>query len=439
MTTTDVSATGSEAPVIPAVAAAEGSVTETAAQRRERAMALAATMEVPGAPGVDTLSDDEAAKALEAAKAAAADPMGAAAAAAATEETAEQREARLGALSADDRAAEEQKEADAAALAAGGGEAAATGEEAPAFTVEIPVAGSEAPFVLDVSDEETATHINDLIKRAVRGDQSRAIREQAQRMLDEADEFHYVVELDPAGVVTETIKKPEDVEHLFRYLATRPGVLEKNADWIGKLMDGTESVATQGDLAELERMRRKDAVAAEVNAQRESRQYDRALASAIFKSIESLAPDAFSEKGRDLLYDDVMKDARRFQKEHDLRTMDLRRVPGFIQSRFASMGIQPKGANQGSDTPKTPARPAAPAAVVPAKTGVAPSPKTAADLKAASATRQAAASAPAGPGGVAQTLPTPPAFDPKVPGNPIQQRVAWAKKFLLPSLAKKPQ
>lgn len=444
MATTVRPVTGGEAPVIPAAAAPEGSsASETVEQRRERAMALAATMGVPGAPGVATLDPAAADAAVAALNAAHEDPMGAAAAASAAAgelagdqpaETDEEREVRRAALTEEQRAAED-------ALAAGGGAegAVAVVADAPGIAVEIPVQGSETPFTLEVGDQETADLITSLVQRATRGDQSRAIREQAQQMRDEAEEFQLVVELDPAGVVQEAITDPKDIQHLFRYLATRPGVLQQNLEWVQKLLDDPDSLATNADLMELERMRRKESVQGDVTAKREDRQYNRALAGTIHKSMESLVPESLTTEARDQLYSDVMDDVRKFKDEHNLRTMDLRRVPGFIQRRLALWGHKPREAGQGSERTAPSGAAIVPTVpVVPAKPVVAPPARTVADLKAASANRQAAASAPAGPGGVANALPVRPAFDPKQPGTALQQSIAWARKTLLPSLTKKP-
>lgn len=459
MATTVVPTAVSEAPAGAAPAAPEGgTATETAQDRRERALALAAERNIPGAPGVDPLPQNAVDAALEARNRAAQNPnplAGTAEAGTEGEEVAE------GDPVTGDVPAEGEVAADPSAEVA---------EEIPAeeaISIAIPVQGSEDPFVLEVSDPETAEHINGLIRRAERGERAQAIRQEAQQMREEVEEFHYAVEMDPTGVLDRILLDPptdrqethqerqsreHDTDHLFLKLLTKPGVLERHLEVVGKMMDNPETIDAYAEKVELERLRRQKVVEERVNERRVLNQRARQLETTIHKTIASLAPDTFTDEGRIALFRDIMRDAKDYERANNLAAIGLHRIPGLIQQRFKYLGIAPKSENQNGNTNTAPRNtpgsnvtgvrkpPVPKPADAPRPTeGVAPSPKTAAELKAAAERRQGAASAAPGAGAAANAMPARPAYDPSQPGTAVQQSTAWARKNLLPWLKARPQ
>lgn len=420
-------------------------------ERRDAALALAAKNAIPGSETAPVLTQAETDAALALAKLKAQDPMAAAAAeAAAATETVEA--TTTDAETADDGQPDKNASNDSAGTLS---------TEAEGIVVELPAikGKSDVPISLTVGDQETADYITAITQQAARVDRAEAIREEAQTLRQETEDFNYVVEMDPAGVIIQTLLeappgraetpaeqqlRAQDAEHLFRYLATQPGVLDRNADWVKDLLDGKKNVADEGKFAELERKNRKDAVSKEVANRRAYQDYKREVSRTVLKSIDSLVPETMKDEGRRFLYDQTLDQAIQYHRANKISTTDLlRQIPGMIQKRFADLGVPLKAGNQtGSEGPAAPAKRTASKVGAPvaaaASTETKVTPKTAAELKAASVNRQAAASAPAGPGGVATALPQRPAYDPAKPGNAIQQSVKWAKEHLLPSLGKKP-
>lgn len=318
-----------------------------------------------------------------------------------------------------------------------------TGDESVGIPVEIAVAGRDDPFVMEVSDQDTADIITDLQRRATRGDQARAIRDEASRMRDETEDFRFVVELDPAGVLQESVTDPRDQAHLAKFLISRPGILSNPEvrEFIEQALEDTpERAKERGELMELERLKRRDTIRDHVERRQGQRQEIREIAGTIHKSIESLAPDGMSHEARELLYEDVTADVDAVRRTSRGK-FDSRTVPGIIQRRFKLLGIASRGtAPVAPKEPAAPAaRPSAPAAAAPkAAVPTAIQAKTAAELRAAALARQDAATATPGRGSEVSRIPTPPAYDPAQPGDAISQRVAWARKIVIPALSKRP-
>lgn len=318
---------------------------------------------------------------------------------------------------------------------------AQTGEHVPAggeggetppnpLLVVIDGAREGETFPIEVSDVETADRLRQLQRAALRGDQARALREEAAAMREEAEEFSYVVEMDPAGVITEAITKPEDQLHLAKYLLTRPGVLEQAEAWLVELLNDPEKVLpTQRRLVEADRIERREAVKGVVETKRALDKNARQLVQAAQRSIDSLVPEAWSVDARRQLYKDVLADLRETNRyeaaeaerrgvQHDGR-MDPRRVAGMVQRRLALLGVAPRAAKPVSGTPA--AAGTTPAAIPGA---------TAETLKAARAAKAAAASAPPGAGSPSATIPPAPPYDPKQKGTPIQQAADHVRRFV---------
>jgi hypothetical protein len=441
------------APAAPAPARNEGESGEQYKARvnalaRDKAMALARDRALPGvaAPPLDPKTVDEKladihdpVKALEKdAAAKAADPAATPA-------------------EGDEPAATETAGAEAAP--AEGETALADGEQKPetdagpaGITVELAVPGQEAPFLMEVGDQESADILTDLNKRAARGDQARAIREQATLIRDDAederDRFKMVVDLDPAGVLQESVTDPRDQVHLAKFLLTQPGVLENVKDWIAAaLEDSPEDAAKRAELLELERYKRRDAVkdAVEKNmkSRRDFRHEKRSVALGIHQAIESLAPEVFTKDSLDALYEDVAADVEAVRQNSPSKRIDGRNIPAIVTRRLKLYGHAPRGEKPVVKTGET-TRPSAPAAVkttgVPAKpaadTKVAP--KTAQALRTAARQRQDATTASPGAGAQVSRTPAPPPYDPAQKGNALEQRFAWARKTLIPSNQRRP-
>jgi hypothetical protein len=311
-----------------------------------------------------------------------------------------------------------------------GGEGEGTGEADPALVVELPGARPEEdPVSIEVSDPVVAERMRQLVKGYARREQAERIREQALQLREEAEQLNYAVQLDPAGVVSETLQSAADQAHLARFLLTRPGVLEKVQDFVAQLMDNPDAAPQLAALAEAERIRRKEHVSGEVRARQEVDRNARTLVRTIERSIESLSPDSLSEEAQQTLYNDVLGDLQRYAREHNLRLVDPRLVPGMVQRRFAVYGVAPKTKNA-PGTPNAPAAPAPTAATAPSPTPGKPQ-KTGAQFTAARAARRAAAAAPPGVGAPVTTgVQKPPSYDPSQPGTPIQQAAAWARRNL---------
>lgn len=315
-------------------------------------------------------------------------------------------------------------------------------EPAPAgIPVELSIPGQADPFVLEVGDQDTADIITDLQRRAAKGDRADVIRQDATRLRDESDDFRFVVDLDPAGVMQESVTHPADQLHLAKYLLSRPGILTAELrEWIAEAVEDTpERAKERGELMELERLKRRDAVKDQVAARREGRQHTREIAGTIHQSIESIVPETFSNEGRELLYNIVIDAVDGARRRSPGGRFDSRTIPGMVQHHLKTLGIAPRGTAPARE-PAPAARPSAP--VVPPKPVAAPaiavSAKTAADLRAASVARQDAATASPGRGSEVSRIPVAPAYDPAQPGDALSQKIAWARKVLVPAMSKRP-
>lgn len=305
------------------------------------------------------------------------------------------------------------------------------GGAASELVVELPSARPEEdPFAIEVSDPVAAERLRQLVKGYARRQDAERIREEAAQLREEAEAINYAVELDPAGVVTETLQSPADQAHLARFLLTRPGVLERVQDFVAQLLEQPDSANQLAALAEAERIRRKEHVGQEVRMKQELDRNARQLVKTLDRSLESLIPDSHSDEARMQLREDVLGDLQRYARANNLRLVDPRVVPGMVQRRLAVYGVAPKTKGQ------PPAKEAAPGVTAPAASASAPPAaakpqKTGAQFTAARAARRAAASAPPGVGAPVSTGPQkPPPYDPSQPGTPVQQAANWAKRNL---------
>ncbi len=328
-------------------------------------------------------------------------------------------------------------------------EAAASG--AP-LVVKLPGQRDGEEIDIEVGDQETFDALNRLNKGYARREAAEAIRDQAYKIREESDNIRYAAELDPAEIVLTAMQNTADVDHLARYLLTRDGALERLGDWIRPLLENPESIGNVVAQVELERRERRDAVKGEIAEKMTFDDNARKILGTMRKSIESLAPDSIDEDGRSLLERDIRSDminrvnaqVNKYIRDNNIpldrngrptkrlpievRTLDPREVPGLIQRRFKLMGVAPKSAT--APVAKAPPAPATPAVVK--------APLTADALKAARVARRAAGSAPVGAGSLVATLEKPPAYDPKQPGNAIQQAGRWGRERLK-ALTSKPQ
>lgn len=317
-------------------------------------------------------------------------------------------------------------------------EAAAAGNEEPdeALTVVLDGArdGEEVSIVVD--SPETAERLRQLKRAALRGNQARAIREEAQQDREQAEEMRYTVEMDPAGFIAEHITNPADNVHLAQYLLTRPGVLDQLRPWLEDLTEDPVKLEEQALLVDAVRIRRKDAVSAQVNHRRALGQNSRAIVQAAERSIDSLVPEAWPDEAKAQMRKDVIGDVRAIVRqmaaEAEARgeAFDGRfnpsQVPGLVQRRLKQYGVAPRTA--------TPVGGGKPAAGTPPAARAKPTAETFTKGRTA---RIAAASAPPGAGSPAPVIPKPPAYDASKPGTPIQQAAAFAKSVM--STLRKPR
>lgn len=418
-------------------------------EARARAMALAGDKGMPGSETAPPLGEAEKDAALADLARRAADPAAAlladAAAKSAADRAAEAAAAPAAEPAVEPAAAEPAAEPAAAPAAEPAAPAAEPAAEpvAVGIPVEIAIPGKDEPFVLEVGDQDTADIITDLQRRAARGEQAREIRAEAARLRDETEDFRFVVDLDPAGVLQESVTDPRDQAHLAKFLITRPGILTNPEirEFIEAALEDTpERAKERGELMELERLKRRDTVNDHVKGRAAERQETRDIAGTIHESIESIVPDNFSHEGRRLLYNIITDDVAYARKRSPGKQFDRRTVPGMIQHHLKTLGIAPRGTAPAAPAAPPVARPSAP--VVPPKAAAPPAvavpAKTAEQLRAAARARQDAATATPGRGSEVSRVPAPPPYDPSQPGDAIAQRVAWARKTLVPSMSKRP-
>lgn len=332
--------------------------------------------------------------------------------------------------------------------------AAAAVSTAEPMVVKLPGVNPGEEFDLEVDDPETLAAINRLKKGYARREQAEAIRDEAQRIREETEDIRYAAELDPANIVLSAMHSEEDVDHLFRFLSTRAGVMERNREWAAGLLESPESIALQARMLDADRVTRREQVKGEIQEKMAFDTNARQLLGTLRQSVGSLAPDSMDDDGRALLERDVRQDivarvnaqVTQYVRENNIpldadgrprerlprevRMLDPRIVPGLIQRRFKLMGVAPKSASvtAAKGTP----------APAPKGPGTGKAPLTAEALQAARTARRAGASAPPGAGSLVATLEKAPAYNPKVKGSAIQQTVDWWRARQL-ALSKRPQ
>ena len=292
--------------------------------------------------------------------------------------------------------------------------------------------GVDQELEIEVSDEATANSLRTLVKGYTRGEQARALRQQAQQIRDTADEIELGVQLDPVGFVKNVIKTPADVDHLFRSLAVLPGVLERNSQWVGGLLDAPEALTSERTVIEADDIKRRDAVSAQVTQTREIRKNAQQLVDTTYRAIETMAPADWTDDTKGMLYNDIMNDLQVYARKNKLVTIDPRVLSGpkgLVGRRLSLLGV----AVRAEAAPSTPGKPAAPGT----KPG-APKGPTGEELVRNRTAKRAAASASPGAGSPVAQIPKPPPYDPKLPGTPIEQAVAHAKAGLK-ALTRRPQ
>lgn len=292
--------------------------------------------------------------------------------------------------------------------------------------------GNDAEFEIEASDEESANVLRTWVKGYVRGEQAKAIRQQAQQIREQADEIELGVQLDPLGFITNVIKQPADLDHLFRSLATQKGVLERNAQWIGGLLDAPEAIDAERTVIEADDIKRRDTVGKQIQTTREIRKNAQALVDTTYRAIEQYAPGTWDDDAKGQLYKDIMSDLQEYARANKLVTIDPRVISGpkgLVGKRLARFGV----AVTSEAAPSTPGKPAA---AVPK--AAAPKVLTAEDLIKNRTARRAAGSVAPGAGSPVATVPKPPAYDPKDKRSAIQQAADFAKGALK-ALNKRPQ
>ena len=297
----------------------------------------------------------------------------------------------------------------------------------PDLTVTIDGAREGESVQIQVDSVETADRLRQLQRAAMRGNQARAMREQAEQMRNEGEEFRFMVEADPAGVVNEIITQPADQAHLAQFLLTRPGVLEQVRSWVEALISADDvTIGREGKLIEADRLTRRDAVQMQIQEKRELNRNASQLVARAERAIEAFVPEGWTEEQKGLLYTDILGDIRATARAENVRVLDPRRVDGMVQRRLTLLGLAPRVAAPVSD--------GTPPAGKPPAVQKRPTPET---FKAARGARASAASAPPGVGSPAAQIPKPPAYDPTKRGTPIQQAAAFARSIV--SAVRKPQ
>lgn len=285
------------------------------------------------------------------------------------------------------------------------------------LTVQVPGREEGETIPIVVSDRDTAERLNQLVRGFARGEQARAIREDAQRDREEAEEFRYLIQADPIGVVTDTVRSPVAMEHMAKYLLTRPGMRDKMESFLLKILDDPSTVETEARLVEADRITYRDQVQGQVNHERAVNKNARQVMQRIYHEVERVAPSAWSDESQRQFVEDVTEDVKKYARARNAEQVDPRQVPALVQRRLQLIGVAPR-------------------AVAPASTGqgptgtkgpVVPAGKTAEQLQADRQARRASASAPTGAGSPTPSPLKVPAYDPKAKGSPIAQAAAAAR------------
>lgn len=370
---------------------------------------------------------------------------------------AEAEEARLAATETAEQTAARHAAESAATAAA----LAAAGTAFQPVAIELPGSHEGEVIAIEFGDQESVDAINRLKRGYARREEAEAIRDAGQKLRDDAEDIHYAAELDPANILVSAIKTTGDVDHLFRFLATRAGVLERNREWATTLLDQPEAIAGEASKADAERITRREAVKPLVAEKMAFDENARSVLKAMNKSLTAMVPESFTEESLALLDRDIRQDmfavvrrqVEQYMREQGItrdargrptqpipvavRMFDPRQMPKLIERRFQLLGVTPRKPGAAAPQVKAGASETLPSGE-PKTRPAGKTPLTPEALKAARAARAAAASAPPGAGSPVVTMPKAPPFDPKGKGSPIQQAAAHARAFIA-RVSKRPQ
>ena len=312
----------------------------------------------------------------------------------------------------------------------------------PLLRVGLPPRREGEPEVeIIASDPDTAEALRRLKNGYTRGEDARALTEQAHQQMAQVEEFGMMLDIDPIGVITERQYSPEMRANMALALITQPDVLDAIRPILGMLSDEQQLRLVRAEV-NTDRLTLKEQATQRVQAQRTVQQNVRQITSA----LEKLVPDGLNDIQRQIFLNDARNDVSSFANARGLMTLDPMHLPQVLAARLGAYGMDPNAAyarlvqsggssttSPNTGTPRvTPALTGRPSPAAPAGAGSTPAPatgRTAEQIRQASDRRRSVA-AVGGPGAGAPAL--------SMPKPPHGSTIKDASRFARERMAGRP-
>lgn len=313
-------------------------------------------------------------------------------------------------------------------------EGAGEEEVDPDLLVEIPGRNPGESLEIAVDDPETADRLRQLANSAMRGEEARAVLQDAQQRVQQVEEFEDMIQADPAGVFERALADdPRTQAHLALYLFTRPAIQKLVGETLQKA--GVEIVddAAFENLA-LRMENERHTLRENYSAVAEERRAVSANLAQIQAAVGAIIPPQLQDQARDVFFRDALRDVALYAEQHNMLTVPVQHIPLVLAARMAASGIDPvqaasrmqaalTGGGAGNRSSGNGA-----AGAKPAKNGAAPPPqapqRTGAQMVAGAKKRTVAAKVPGAGAGTGNPPPVIPPYDPTKPGSAIEQATA---------------
>lgn len=222
------------------------------------------------------------------------------------------------------------------------------------------------PIRVAVPDQESLEAIQRLQNGYMRGEQAREVQAESHQVLGEFEEFRQQLQLDPVGVLEESLS-PDQAEMWFRYLLTHPAIIQRAARDIEMVASGDEdAIERVRERTRSQRLELEKASRTKIEEQRAIRSNARDVNA----QIGRLVPESFTEDMKELFYRDARYDIQAWQQRTGQSIVPPNIVAQILTPRLKALGVDPAARR----APKTgqPATPRATPAAATAPAGTSP-------------------------------------------------------------------
>lgn len=283
--------------------------------------------------------------------------------------------------------------------------------------IVLPASGDdEAPFELEIGDEETERRLTETVRLAEIGRTVETERQTVMEMMNSVEEERDAMAVDPVGyMLRNTPNDPEVLEHLALYLLTQPQVWNRVG---AKVLQWDDP--SQLQLAAAEQKAARAEMRERTQHALEERKLVQRNLTEVVDTVKRLIPENLKGSDAQQFYNDALRDIKAFADRHQKVTIDVEDIPVIIAKRLRQIGSDPVGAAANAK------KRGAPVSGKPTPQAARPVGKSGQQFVREHAARKAAGGIPGAGVGSPPAVP-PLVIDPKK-GSAIQQALAHHKK-----------